>query len=156
MKPDSSDHRTLEQKLEAMANQTASPNDAANARRKLEALRSGRAARLTANRANPETPPILTRDDVKARDDGSRGRGRGVRVRYPDGTWIHFDERDMDWEFVEALQLQYRFDGETDVRQGGGSARSEYFCVGCIRVFDTKDELKAHVPECPGWSQTGA
>lgn len=60
------DTRSLEEKLQAMADQTISPNEAELAR---EAL-----ARIEANRANSETPAERLRRQILGAPDVSDGR----------------------------------------------------------------------------------
>lgn len=101
------DERTLVEKLTAMANQTASPEEAIVARRML--------ARLKA-RGPQKDPRVLTREEI-LEGTPTQMKPRGLRVKFPDGTWVHMDEDTVDWDWVERRRLWYRFDGETAATQ---------------------------------------
>lgn len=94
------DQRTLREKLEAMAAQTASPHEAERAREALRRLTPGASLRAF----------IQAQPSVKV--------GPGVRVREPDGQWVHYDEADVPWRVVDYYGLRYRVDGEELIRYG--------------------------------------
>lgn len=136
----SRDTRSRRQKLLAMAaDPGASEGERANARTLLE--------KLYGLGGNPESPERATRASVHAAPSESR-RGRGVRVRYPNGTWVHLDEADIDWEMVDAHRLDYRFDGDPRTYQGKGR-REWWICSGHDRPrrYHSRDELLAHMRE---------
>lgn len=103
------DERTTIEKLEAMANQTASPEEADVARSMLAAMRS----RLAGSGARPKSARVLGREDVMAAPDRDFGGvRRGVRVRFPSGTWMHMYQDEVDWELVETHRMPYRWDDD--------------------------------------------
>ena len=91
------DTRTLREKLEAMASQTASPNEAANARRLLQ-KRVGSAPRT-------ETPGSRLREAIRAQAD-RRGLGFVVFRRQGDNRILKVDIDELEYVFYpEAKEL---------------------------------------------------
>lgn len=82
-----SDNRSLREKLEAMANQTASPDEAEIARAML--------AERFASRDNPESPRVLTREQIFAAPD-RKTQGGTMRFRTKGGTWYTIDVDELD------------------------------------------------------------
>jgi hypothetical protein len=77
------DYRSKIEKLEAMASQTASPQEAEVAGRLLERLRG--------TQGRVETPRRLTREDIKARPD-RRHSSVTVTIRTRSGTYTFSED----------------------------------------------------------------
>jgi hypothetical protein len=141
MHRDSRDRRSKRQKLlDVIHGRGVTDGERHNARTLL--------AKHDASRGNPETPGRATRESAKAAP-GQSGRGRGVRIRYPNGTWVHLDEADVDWHMVDAHRLRYRFDGDT--RERMGFSDPDRFYAMCtdhdegVRFFYSRAELIQHL-----------
>lgn len=101
------DARTLRQKLEAMANQTASPQEAEVARAML--------ANLPETRGGNETRRVLTREEILAAPSHTPTIRRGIAVRFPTGRWVHMFEDEANWELIEAYQMPFRYEGSSAI-----------------------------------------
>lgn len=86
------DERTLVEKLRAMAEQAASPREAAVARRLLE--------RLAGSGAHPQTPGIVSRESVLSTPDRDSHRGT-LRYRTKGGTWVTVDIEDWSIDLIK-------------------------------------------------------
>lgn len=102
-----------------MANQTASPEEAEVARGMLARL----AEKDPPRHRGGETPRVLSREAIFGTPDRTTLPPRGVRIRYPSGTWIHMNEDEVDWQIVENHRMPYRWDGEVDINYPKGLRR---------------------------------
>lgn len=92
------DDRPLREKLEAMAADRSSPQEADVARVMLENM-PGPQPRIKTRR-------ILTREAVMAAPDRVSSARHEVAVRFPSGRWVQMYEDEANWELIKYFGLE--------------------------------------------------